>query len=910
MRVQAALCGAFVDATAFRAAFAGPAVDLSMVARYLQIPVEERPNLSVYFDRDYYRAGLDDAPGDTDLLLHFLLAGCAAGKSPHPMIDLAFIDEKYGGALGPSPDANALANFLDRDIGDPSPYFDIDHYRQLAGLAIPSGGALRHYLSEGLQAGRMPNAYLDLAWYIEHHDDLPRDLYDALRHFVTAGDGEGRSPGPQFDGALYRARYPDVAAASVPPLRHFLTSGIHEGRHAAVERSGGAIAAVGDMAVGAPVRIDPGEVSRTYQTLRDRIAAIRDQRKFRSVEPLRLADVSDPKSRLAEIVLPSATDPAISVVIPVFNEFKHTVACLLSISAMLPNHSFEVVLADDGSTDPDMSALANIPHIVIVRQTSNFGFIRICNVALQACRGRYILLLNNDTEVTAGAIDALADVLDADAGIAAAGPKLVYPDGRLQEAGCFVRPNGESRMVGLFGDPGEGGFMRDRDVAYCSGAALMVRRAAIGDVLFDDCYRPAYCEDVDLCLRLNAAGHRIRFVGGATVIHHLSVTANRQSADVKMQRITTNQQILTERWSDLLERMDRIRAIAFYLPQFHTTPENDRWWGAGFTEWTNVVKARPSYVGHYQPHLPADLGFYDLTSPDALRRQATLAARYGIEGFCVYYYNFGARRMLSRPLDVLQAHPDIPLRFCLCWANENWTRNWDGGDRETLIEQDYGADTQASVIEDAVETARDARAITVGGKPLFLVYRPLLIPDPPAFAHACRDAFSRAGFGGVHLAYVESMEAVDQGISPADLGFDACVEFPPHGRAAAAKTPVEVVKPGWAGYRYDYPETIMSFLDRDSTPYVRYPAVFPGWDNTPRQPVAGTSFERCSPEAFRFYVEEKIEEVRQFHMGDQRLLFINAWNEWAEGAHLEPDSGFGHGWLEAWRQAAETSRFT
>jgi lipopolysaccharide biosynthesis protein len=349
--------------------------------------------------------------------------------------------------------------------------------------------------------------------------------------------------------------------------------------------------------------------------------------------------------------------------------------------------------------------------------------------------------------------------------------------------------------------------------------------------------------------------------------------------------------------------MDRVRTIAFHLPQFHPTAENNLWWGAGFTEWTNVAKARPSYVGHNQPHLPADLGFYDLRLPEALAAQARLAARYGIEGFCVYSYNFGSRRVLSRPLEVVRANPDIPFRWCLCWANENWTRHWDGGAKEILLEQRYDSATLGAIIADAVADAADPRYLTVNGRPLFLVYRPLIIPDPLSFAAACRAAFAAAGFPGVHLVYVESMEAVDAGVQPSDLGFDAAVEFPPHGRAIPAEDAAEIVKEGWAGYRYDYPATVEAFIRRPGVAYTRYPAVFPSWDNTPRQPLRGTSFDSATPEAFRVYAEEKIEEIRAFLMGDERLLFVNAWNEWAEGTHLEPDAAHGHRWLEALRDA-------
>jgi hypothetical protein len=447
-------------------------------------------------------------------------------------------------------------------------------------------------------------------------------------------------------------------------------------------------------------------------------------------------------------------------------------------------------------------------------------------------------------------------------------------------------------------------------VAYASGAALMVRARLAGHVLFDEAYLPAYCEDVDLCLRLIDAGYRIRYLHEAVAVHHLSVSSNRQSVARKMRTIVANQHRLVERWGDLIRRLDRVRVLAFHLPQFHPTPENDLWWGKGFTEWTNVAKAQPSYDGHYQPHLPADLGFYDLRSPEALRAQAELARRYGIEGFCVYYYNFGERRVLSRPLDVVRANPGIPFHWCLCWANENWTRHWDGGEKSILLEQSYDEATLASIVADAVAQAADDRYIRVDGKPLFLVYRPLLLPDAKGFAAMARAAFEAAGFPGLHLAYVESMEAVNAQLRPAGIGFDAAVEFPPHGLAVPAADTRHIVKDGWAGYRYDYPETVAAFVTRPGVPYPRYPAVFPSWDNTPRQPLRGTSFDGASPEAFGAYVEEKIEEVRQFHMGEERLLFVNAWNEWAEGTHLEPDAAFGHRWLEALRDALAGKRWS
>jgi GT2 family glycosyltransferase len=912
MRVHRALCSPFVDEELYRQTLGGGRADLGTIARYLRTPMLARPPLSIYFDRAFYVVTNGDVDfASLDPLVHFIETGLAELRSPHPLIDLHFIAMSDPYVLGAAPRIEAFIELLDYDLFAPSPYFDPPEYRRRLGPAAPGEAMLRHYLTVGLLRGLGPTPYFDPAWYADRNPDVPQDPYGALRHFIISGDIEGRAAGPRFDGRLYRARYPDVADAGMPPLRHYLLHGREEGRQAPTETQlAPAAPAQQSPDLAQPIACDPIALTRNYAGMQSRLGVIRlIDKDAVSVLPPAMISTGQSASAIARLAFPPASAPRLSILIPMYNELDYTVNCLRAIAEAMPDVAFEIVIADDCSTDPDAVLLLGIANVSVVRQAANVGFIRNCNAAYAKCRGAIVLLLNNDTQPQPGAIDRLVAALDEDDSVAAAGPKLIYPDGRLQEAGCFLRPNGESGMVGLFADPDEAGFCYDRDVAYCSGAALAFRRAAAGEVLFDQAFLPAYCEDADLCLRFLAAGHRVRFIADAVVVHHLSVSTNRQSIPRKLRTIARNQQILTERWGELLARMDRVRILAFYLPQFHPTPENDLWWGPGFTEWTNVVKARPSYAGHYQPHLPADLGFYDLRTPDALTRQANLAARYGIEGFCVYYYNFGSRRVLGEPLETVRAHPDIPFNWCLCWANENWTKHWDGGDREILLEQSYDDATLQAIIADAVAHAADPRYITVDGRPLFLVYRPLLLPDAPAFAASCRAAFAEAGFAGVHLVYVESMEAVDGGLRPADLGFDASVEFPPHGRAVPAETTAEIVKDGWSGYRYDYPATVMAFLRRDTVAYTRYPAVFPCWDNTPRQPMKGTSFDGIAPEAFRFYVEQKIEEIRQFHVGDARLLFVNAWNEWAEGAHLEPDTGYGHAWLEALRDGVAAKRW-
>lgn len=342
------------------------------------------------------------------------------------------------------------------------------------------------------------------------------------------------------------------------------------------------------------------------------------------------------------------------------------------------------------------------------------------------------------------------------------------------------------------------------------------------------------------------------------------------------------------------------RAIAFYLPQFHPIPENDLWWGNGFTEWTNVVQARPHFKGHSQPHIPGELGFYDLRLAEVRERQAQLARRYQLHGFCYYYYWFNGRRLLERPLEeVLRTgKPDFP--FCICWANENWTRRWDGAEHELLVEQVHTPTTDSAFIHDVLPIVTDPRYIRVGNKPILLVYRAGLLPDAKRTTETWREEARRAGIPGLHLCAVQSFGLID----PRPLGFDAAVEFPPHGLAAEDVTEsISGDEPPFQGRVYDYRDAVAHALVRPVPEFRRYRGVMSGWDNTPRRGARGTVYAHSSPREYETWLRAAIAETDATLPPGERLVFINAWNEWAEGAHLEPDQLDGYAYLEATSRA-------
>ena len=351
----------------------------------------------------------------------------------------------------------------------------------------------------------------------------------------------------------------------------------------------------------------------------------------------------------------------------------------------------------------------------------------------------------------------------------------------------------------------------------------------------------------------------------------------------------------------------RARVVAFHLPQFHPTPDNDAWWGAGFTEWTNVTKARPRFPGHRQPVLPGELGFYDLRLPEVREAQADLAREHGVEAFCYWHYWFGGRRVLERPVQEILASGEPDLPFCLAWANETWTRRWVGGDPTLLVEQTYSEADDLAHAAHLVEAFRDPRYLRVHGRPVFLVYRASAHEDPVRFVDALRRACADEG---VEDPLLVAVDAHDRTADYRSLGFDEVLHFAPQlGSLPYALAPgfsrgraLRNLRRGHLSGRrrvYTYAEACRrTAADR---PPGSIPCVFVGWDNSPRREADAVVVTGSTPQAFAAELGRAVEEVSS-KPEQERLVFVNAWNEWAEGNHLEPDRDHGRARLQALRR--------
>ncbi|WP_296603992.1 glycoside hydrolase family 99-like domain-containing protein [Nocardioides sp.] len=344
-----------------------------------------------------------------------------------------------------------------------------------------------------------------------------------------------------------------------------------------------------------------------------------------------------------------------------------------------------------------------------------------------------------------------------------------------------------------------------------------------------------------------------------------------------------------------------LRTVAFYLPQFHPIPENDEWWGEGFTEWTNVVRGTPSFGGHQQPNVPGELGYYDLRDPAIMRRQIELAVLHGVSAFCFYAYWFAGKRLLDGPLEAFLADDTLDLEFLVCWANENWTRTWDGRAQDVLIGQSHSPEDDVAFISEMSRYLRDRRYLRVDGKPVLLVYRPSLLPDPVATATRWRTWCRENGVGEILLAYVQSFDKTD----PADFGFDVAVEFPPNNTGPLHVPELEAT-PGFEGQVYDWVELANRSNSYPEPTYPVWRGVCPSWDNTARRGKSAAILWGANPDGFcQWLVNAGAETIARCEPS-WRLVFINAWNEWAEGAYLEPDEAQGYQWLHAVRDAQIT----
>ncbi|MDA8230316.1 MAG: glycoside hydrolase family 99-like domain-containing protein [Magnetospirillum sp.] len=359
---------------------------------------------------------------------------------------------------------------------------------------------------------------------------------------------------------------------------------------------------------------------------------------------------------------------------------------------------------------------------------------------------------------------------------------------------------------------------------------------------------------------------------------------------------STREEFVAYRHNDTINPM--VKVIAFYLPQFHPFPENDQWWGKGFTEWTNVGKAVPNYEGHYQPHCPIHVGYYDLRVPQIMEEHAKLAKEYGVFGFNYYFYWFAGKILMDTPLEMMLQNRNVDMPFCLTWANENWTRRWDGQENDILIAQNHSNEDSLNFIRHLIRYFKDDRYIRIENKPVLMIYRANIIPNMAATAKLWRAEVRKHGIEGLYLICAQTF-----GVRrPDELGFDASAEFPPHTvRSSDIREQLNLTNPDFRGYIFSYDQVVENAVREIEPDYKLFRTAMLSWDNTARKQDNSHIFHGFSLLRYKQWLSSLCHHVygNTRYSRDEKIVFVNAWNEWAEGTHLEPDRKYGYGYLQS-----------
>jgi len=354
--------------------------------------------------------------------------------------------------------------------------------------------------------------------------------------------------------------------------------------------------------------------------------------------------------------------------------------------------------------------------------------------------------------------------------------------------------------------------------------------------------------------------------------------------------------------------MSNATIIAYYLPQFYPFPENDEWWGKGFTEWTNVAKAKPLFCGHYQPKVPADLGFYDLRLADNIRKQVELAKEARVTGFCLWHYWFRKDKvLLGNPLKIILENPDIDFPICLGWANESWeAKVWNSPDsskNKVLIKQEYGGkDDIEAHFNYVIKAVKDKRYMRINNRPVFVVYQPFQLPDTQFFINEFNRLLKESGIADsfYFIGHTKDDAKID---AIRNLGFDAVNVV----RIGPYRYDMRVVKQiPWKLFkfkvlhrplvlRYSFVSKYFIKKETDCREDV-FPSLIPNWDHTPRSGNSGSVFHKATPELFGKHVKAALEATKD---KENNIIFLKSWNEWGEGNYMEPDLKYGKGYIEA-----------
>lgn len=823
--------------------------------------------ITAYYVEAHRDIASDAAEGRLNPLKHFLLYGGFEGRKPHPLFDPKFYLDRYPDAAASQ--LNPLVHYVrhgcrEQRICNPEARSPFDAYGQLPEENLDRTGRRRTLARSPTVSSAVPVPNLTETPSVG--TNVPPNSVKNFRAFSTKGETtSSRAEQPtvvpaeiEFDAKWYLWRYPDIAAAEVDPLHHYTHVGKGEGRLP----------------------------NPSADTQHRKAAYLRARVPAPDLFPLRSVA---PRGRIAVVL--HLFDPSL------WPEMQE------AIERIPYNFDLFVTLVK-GYSDCIESEISNAYPFSHILTVANHG----------RDIGPFFLLLESGILYKYDLVCKLH------------GKKSPHrADGQQwrQELikGVLGSPDLIERVVRAFDSDPDIGIVvaagniyqgAEHWISNCQILSELLPRIGISTDVLNRSFPGGSIFWIRSLLLRSFAGLDIRFedfdpeplATDGALAHAIERIFGLVCEDAGM-RVVEHDKIQPK--NTVLSQSGNLHTIAFYLPQYHPIPENDEWWGKGFTEWTNVTRARPLFQNHRQPRLPGELGFYDLRLDEIRERQCDLAREYDISAFCYYYYWFNGRRILERPLEQLLMNGKQDFPFLICWANEPWTRNWDGLNKDILLPQTYDPGWAKEFVRDITPILRDARYFRFAGSPVLLIYRVANIPQPEMAIKEIRLALAKQGLSEVHLAAAWAGGFHDDFVLPEDprsLGLDAYYEFPPQSIPVQGLQPLPAnLAPEFEGEIYDYNKTVdacLSMLQQDDRKN-RHKGVTLGWDSTARRKLKSHIFHGATPTNFRRWLRGVVEHERR--SGGERMIFINAWNEWAEGTYLEPDQTFGRGWLEAVKSA-------
>lgn len=725
------------------------------------------------------------------------------------------------------------------------------------------------------------SGYFDKNYYKEGYNDL-NDVEDLLAHYILYGENENRDPNSEFRTSYYRDNNKDLHKNL---FYHYIRTGFFEGRKCNPE--------------GSSFFIDNNKLFYSFSYNFNK--RTNKNYKFKSKKVLNVIyydfeSISDFKNlKIAN------SKPRISIIIPFYNSIKTLPICLGAINNNT-FQNFEIILICD-QTDIAIKKfilkLESLKKIKVIFNDSNKGFSKSCNLGAKIANGEYLFFLNDDCYIDDNYLENLNNyLLQNKNDVGSIGSKILNLDNSLQEYGCYLDRYSKGMFIGYGDDFSKSKYSFSKEVEYSSASALTINKRLFKKLKgFDE--NIDYCQDSKLCFDLKNLNYKNIVLPSLLCIHELSKSRNNFTKHYDIMSSIDNLPIDFK--INCLTK--DIKSFAFYLPQYHPFKENNYFWGKGFTEWANIAKAKPNFEGHYQPRIPADLGFYDIREKSTLQSQIKLAKKYHIFGFCYYYYFMNNKRVMSHLFDQIEKNGhNFNFPFVICYANENWTRAWDGQNENILLHSNNEHEELKRFVISIERLLNNKDYYRVDDKPVLLIYNIDNFHNPQFSISLIRKA-AKKNIGELYIIACETFTKATNPIKPLDIGVDANVEFPPHNIGERINNDNHLFN-NTNKKLLDYDSLINANLSLESD-YIKYKSVCLGWDNTPRRQYQSLVCQNSSPDKFYNWLMSSFEYTLSNHPRDKRLVFINAWNEWCEGTYLEPDTKFGHNYLLAHKSAIE-----